>query len=474
METRSHLTLVGLFVLAVIIAAFGAVSWLLGGTRTSNREDVTFAFPGSISGLAPGASVMFNGIRVGEVTRFEFRPNDPTEVMVVASIDRRSPVKVDSRVQLGFSGLTGSATIQILGGTREAKSLFDKDIRREMKADASSVQDLMEGAKLVLGKADAALNSINTLVRENSESVGRTVKNAETFSASLAKNSDKIEVFMASVGQAADVLTKVSGKAEGLIDNVDTVVKAVEPGQVKSTIANAAKISGDLAKASGEVDGIVRQIKLAADEVMKLSSSAGLAIGDARKIIAAVEADKVRTTVDSVAEFSKYLSGQTKNVDDILSRAKSASANIDSFTGNLAARNGDVDSIVKDAKAIASRLEEASKRVDGILAKIDGVVGSADSQGLFSQGRSFLESATEAAKSVKEMADTFRGRADDVANGINRLTATGTKEIKDFVADGRRTLNSIDKAVNDLDRDPQRLIFGGSGGKVQDYGPGRR
>jgi phospholipid/cholesterol/gamma-HCH transport system substrate-binding protein len=474
METRSHLTIVGLFVLAVIIAGFGAVSWLLGGTRTSNREDVTIAFPGAITGLAPGASVLFNGIRVGEVTRFQFKDNDPTMVLVIASIDRRTPIKMDSRVQLGFSGLTGSATVQILGGSRDAKSLFDKDGSREMSADASSIQDLMEGAKVVLGKADAALNSINTLVRENSDSIGRTVKNAETFSDALSKNADKIDVFMVNVGKAADVLGKVSGKAEGLIDDVDAVVKAVEPGQVKSTIANAAKISNDIAKASGEIDGIVRQIKSAADEVMKLSSSAGLAVGDARKIIAAIEADKVKTTVDSVAEFSKYLSGKTKDVDDVLGKAKSAAANIDSFTGTLAARNGDVDSVLKDAKTIASRLEEASRRVDGILAKIDGVVGSADSQGLFAQGRTFLESATEAAKSIKDMADTFRGRADDVANGINRLTATGTKELKDFVADGRRTLNSIDKAVNDLDREPQRLIFGGNSGRIQEYGPGRR
>jgi phospholipid/cholesterol/gamma-HCH transport system substrate-binding protein len=474
METRANLTIVGIFVLAAIIAGFGAVSWLLGGSRATNRAEVTIQFPGSITGLAPGASVLFNGIRVGEVTRFAYLPDDPTGVQVIASVDNRAPIKTDSRVSLGYSGLTGSATVQIAGGSRAAESLFAPGSSRLMKAEAGAVQDLVEGAKQVLGKADAALNSINQLVRDNSDSVGRTVKNVETFSDALAKNSGNIESFMASVGHAADVLTSVSGKAESLITDVNTLVKSADPAKVKATIDNAAKITEDVARSSQEIEGIVRQVKTAAEDFAKLAGSADAAVGDARKILGAVDPAKVKTAVDSTAAFTEYLTGKTRAVDDILEKAKSASANIDSFTGNLAARNDDVQSIIKDARTIASRLEEASKRVDGILAKIDGVVGSDEAQGLFSQGRTFLEEATMTAKSIRETSETFRARAGDIADGINRLTTTGTREIKELVANGQRTLNSIDRAVNNLDREPQRLIFGGSGGKIQDYGPGRR
>lgn len=474
METRANLTIVGIFVLAVIVACFGAVSWLLGGTRSTNRTEVKIAFPGSITGLAPGASVLFNGIRIGEVTRFAYLPDDPTGVQVIASVDNRAPIKIDSRVTLGYSGLTGSATVQISGGTRSAESLFGPRSNRVMNAEGGAVQDLMEGAKQVLGKADAALNSVNQLVRDNSESVGRTVKNVETFSDALAKNSGNLEAFMTSVGRAADVLTQVSGKAEALIVDVNTLVKSADPAKVSAAVDNVAKITDDIARSSSEIDGIVRQVKTAAGDLAKLANSAELAVGDARKIIGAVDPAKVKTTVDSVAAFSEFLTGKTRDVEDIVSRAKSASANIDSFTGNLAAHNDDVGAILKDARTIAARLEEASKRVDGILAKIDGAVGSEEARGLFAQGRSFLEEATATAKSIRETSDTFRARAGDIADGINRLTATGTREIKELVANGQRTLNSIDKAVNNLDRDPSRLIFGGSGGKVQEYGAGRR
>jgi phospholipid/cholesterol/gamma-HCH transport system substrate-binding protein len=474
METRANLTIVGIFVLAVIVAGFGAVAWLLGGTRTTNRSEVTISFPGSITGLAPGASVQFNGIRIGEVTRFDYVEDDPTKVLVIASIDNRAPVKLDSRVTLGYSGLTGSATVQISGGSKSAERLMAKGSPRHMQAEAGAVQDLMEGAKTVLGKADAALNSINSLVRDNSDSIGRTVRNAEAFSDSLAKNAGNIDAFMANVGRAADVLAQVSGKAEGLIAHADELVKAVEPAKVRSTVDDVARIAGEIAKSSGEFDGIVRQVRAAADQVAKVGASADLALGDARKIIAAVDPAKIKATVDGAAEFAAFASGKTKDVDDIIGKAKAAAGNIETVTGGLAARKDDIDSVLRNARTIAERLEEASRRVDGILAKIDGVVGSDQAQGLFSQGRTFLEEATATAKSFRETSDSIRGRVGDIADGINRLTSTGTREIKELVANGQRTLNSIDRTVNNLDREPQRLIFGGSGGRVQEFGPGRR
>jgi hypothetical protein len=44
---------------------------------------------------------------------------------------------------------------------------------------------------------------------------------------------------------------------------------------------------------------------------------------------------------------------------------------------------------------------------------------------------------------------------------LNRLTATGTKQVDALAADAHRTLNNIDRAVSDLAHNPQRLIFGG-------------
>jgi phospholipid/cholesterol/gamma-HCH transport system substrate-binding protein len=67
MEIRANYIVTGAFTLAVIVGVFGFIFWLHnigGGERISYRV----VFYGSVSGLRAGGSVLFNGIRVGEVS----------------------------------------------------------------------------------------------------------------------------------------------------------------------------------------------------------------------------------------------------------------------------------------------------------------------------------------------------------------------------------------------------------------------
>jgi phospholipid/cholesterol/gamma-HCH transport system substrate-binding protein len=360
METRANLVTVGLFVLAVIAAGFFSAYWLLRGSDGARRASITLVFPGSVSGLVTGANVSFNGIKVGEVARLSFAPDDPSRVIARVNVDSETPIKKDSRVSLGYQGLTGVATVQIWGGSAGAQSVLSlEESDRLMYAERSSMQDLMEGAQRVLGRLDSAVATIEQVVKDNAEPIKTTIKNAEVFSDALAKNADGVEKFMSSVSKAADVLNKVSGKIEMLTE---------------------------------DVDGLVRTV------------------------------DKTKIT-----------------------------------------------EIVDHTNAMMARLDEASKRVDGILAKIDGIAGSEEGKGVVTQASTFLTEATATAKSIRETALTFQAKA-----GLNKLTGTGTRELRDFVADGRRTLSTIDRAVGNIDRDPKRLIFGGQGGNVPEYTGTRR
>ena len=65
------------------------------GERASYRV----VFQGPIGGLRSGASVMFNGIRVGEVTELSLDPNDPKQALATISIDTDTPVRADTRGQ---------------------------------------------------------------------------------------------------------------------------------------------------------------------------------------------------------------------------------------------------------------------------------------------------------------------------------------------------------------------------------------
>src|SRR5712671_156733 len=74
METRAPFVVVGAFVLAAIAAVFGFVYWLHNTGGLGPRATHHVQFDGSVPGLLVGAAVLFNGIRVGEVTDLGLAP----------------------------------------------------------------------------------------------------------------------------------------------------------------------------------------------------------------------------------------------------------------------------------------------------------------------------------------------------------------------------------------------------------------
>ena len=80
---------------------------------------------GAVTGLAAGGEVHFNGIKVGQVKRVVFNPDDPREVFALAQINEDTPVRADTTATIGSQGLTGVAYISLKGGSPEAKSLFE-------------------------------------------------------------------------------------------------------------------------------------------------------------------------------------------------------------------------------------------------------------------------------------------------------------------------------------------------------------
>ena len=77
METKANYVLIGLFTLAVMVGAFGFIFWLHHAAGTGDRVAYRVIFDGSVSGLRTGGPVLFNGIRVGEVTRLQLDPQRP-------------------------------------------------------------------------------------------------------------------------------------------------------------------------------------------------------------------------------------------------------------------------------------------------------------------------------------------------------------------------------------------------------------
>jgi len=196
METRAPFIIVGAFVLAAIGAVFGFVYWLhnTGGTGAQTVHHVQFE--GSVSGLLVGAAVLFNGIRVGEVTHLGLAPDSPRRVDATVAVASDTPVHADTKVGLDFQGLTGVPVIALEGG-KEVGALTGT---QTLIADPAAGQSMTQAARNALVRVD-------TVLAENAEPLKSTIANLKLFSEGLAKNTGGLDSIVAG-------LVKMTGGGE--------------------------------------------------------------------------------------------------------------------------------------------------------------------------------------------------------------------------------------------------------------------
>jgi len=132
MERKANFVLIGLFTLAVIAGAFGFVFWIHQTAGKKQSVAYRVIFDGSVSGLRVGSSVLFNGIRVGEVTQLALNVEKPTQVVAMLQVNKATPIRSDTRVGLEFAGLTGIASVSLRAFRRPRRFWKRKKANRRL------------------------------------------------------------------------------------------------------------------------------------------------------------------------------------------------------------------------------------------------------------------------------------------------------------------------------------------------------
>jgi phospholipid/cholesterol/gamma-HCH transport system substrate-binding protein len=264
METRANYALIGVFTLAVIAAAFSFVLWFSGAEKPGGRKTYKIIFSGSVSGLSNGGAVLFNGVRVGAVTKIDLLPQDPSRVAALIDVDAKVPVRADTKARLEYTGFTGVASVALTGGAQDAPPLPTSPQQPGViVADSSEFQDLIATARRVAAQASDFFTKTNRLIDDNSAAITASVKNAEKFSGALAANSDSLKDFLGTIKPLSEKLDALAGDA-------DKMVKAVNPEDVKTIVTHGASLSAKLDKIATNVNrfsgsGLRQYEALAAD-----------------------------------------------------------------------------------------------------------------------------------------------------------------------------------------------------------------
>jgi phospholipid/cholesterol/gamma-HCH transport system substrate-binding protein len=236
METRANYVVIGLFTLAVIAGAFGFVYWFSRTGDGGERAAYRVVFDGAVSGLRTGGWVLFNGIKVGEVSDLRLNPQNPRQVMATINVDKSVPMRTDTRVGLDFQGLTGIASISVKGGSPDAPPLVGENGQpATLIADPSATQDVTATIRDVAANAGALVRRFDEILGENRDSMKTTLGNLESFSATLARNSERLDRVMAGLenftgGEVKDELLETARSMRTLSENLDKRTAEISVG----------------------------------------------------------------------------------------------------------------------------------------------------------------------------------------------------------------------------------------------------
>ncbi|MDJ1158497.1 MlaD family protein [Chelatococcus sp. SYSU_G07232] len=322
METRANYALIGLFTLAVLTGAFLFVYWFAGREAGAYRAAYRIVFSGSVSGLSRGSLVLFNGIRVGEVTAIELLPEDPRRVVARVDVDSATPINVDTKARLEYQGLTGVASIAMTGGDPGAAPLVAAPGQPlpTIFADRSDFQDLLETVRRLAGRADDILTKVDRVAGDIEGPIGRTARNAETFTKALADNAPKVDRLLGNAGDLAE-------KLEGLSTSLDSVVKAVEPQRVSRIVENADRFMNALGASSGEVETTMKEIASISQKLNKAADKVEGVLTAAEGFLSSPDG---KGAFQEIAEAARSIRTLADNLDK---RTGEITAGITRFTG---------------------------------------------------------------------------------------------------------------------------------------------
>ena len=172
---------IGIVILSVIVFSIGNFYTIKRGYTLS----VIFSFA---NGIGVGAPVRYAGVEVGEVQEIQVyfdEEKDRPMVRLVAWVSQDTWINEDSKATINTLGLLGEKYLEITAGSRETRRLGEGDILRG--SDPVSTEELTRETKRLIGKLDAAVESVNKIVGDDQlrEDLKDTVSNLNSLSVEL-------------------------------------------------------------------------------------------------------------------------------------------------------------------------------------------------------------------------------------------------------------------------------------------------
>ena len=282
--------------------------------------------------------------------------------------------------------------------------------------DPDKVRSIVDNVQSLSAKGNSVVDRADQLLAANSATLHSTLQNADAFAKTLADNRPNIDVTLKNLADLSKTIQPVVAQIQSLSKNADRVVSAVDPDKVRAVIGNVQTFSKALSESSQNFttltsDGAQLVTHLNEDTSRRLDT----ALNDVNDLAKAIDPQKIAGIVNSANEVVE----------------------------TVHQNRGNIDATLKNFSEMSAKLNESADKVDGVLTSAQSFLGSPGTKGA-------VDRISEAALSVKKLADDVDLRVKDIAAGLSRFTNTGLREYEALAMEARRTVDDIDRVVRSI------------------------
>jgi phospholipid/cholesterol/gamma-HCH transport system substrate-binding protein len=294
---------VGAFVIVSMLVLGVSIYWI---THTQNVNGQVFfkTYFRYAGGLAPGAPVLFGGIKVGQVQNVAPSTEDPTRIEITFNVKPGTALNEDSKARAGTVTLMGSPALLIATGSNEARRLnpgeavqseeavnfnevaakvstvadsagaLIEDLRHEIPPLVSKAQAAAANMKAITGPPNQRriaeiLADMNTMLHRESPKIAQITDQIST----LAKHSDSLVVSAKPIPRNVDqAVTKANNLLDAIREPLTKDLTELQAAiqQARDTLTSVQNVFGDNRP---ELNETVRNLHAASENIRALTET---------------------------------------------------------------------------------------------------------------------------------------------------------------------------------------------------------
>ncbi len=287
---------------AYIVATLFIMYWVfnfLKGQDIFNKSVTYYARYESVEGLVPTAQVYIKGLKVGIIEKIEYEQKEKL-FLVRLRVEAGYIIPENSIAKIFNADLMGNKAVSIVLGSSPKQlapgSIMASDISTDLMTEIMPLKGKLDSLLIKTNETFAAINNIlteekqneiksiitnlatstsnlaaltNTLNEEKTH-LSNTMKNAETFTASLAQNTGNITAMLENLKAVSDTLHNTEIGA--LIAKVNNLLSAANSldGTVGQLLHND-ELYKNLSSTLHDLDLLLQDLKANPKKYVKLS-----------------------------------------------------------------------------------------------------------------------------------------------------------------------------------------------------------